>query len=113
MVILLGTQFVYTVVIGIIWLLNALLILLTDKFPCIEKYRRKTTMKVINRFFLTRFFMEIHMNLVLFSIVNVDNLEWDTSLSAVNFSNLYAVLALILAFTCPIYLVWQTLKSYK
>ena len=40
--------------------------------------------------------MELYMNLVLFSFINVSHLEWDTGLSAVNFSNLYAILALVL-----------------
>ena len=35
MVTLLGTQYLYTVLIGIIWFLNTLLLLLADRFPWI------------------------------------------------------------------------------
>ena len=51
------------------------------------------------------------MNLALFSCVNLSHLEWDTNLPAVNFSNLFAILAMMTVIAVPVVLIVNALRN--
>ena len=53
------------------------------------------------------------MNLALFSCVNLSHLDWDTNLPAVNFSNMFAILAMMAVVTVPVVLIVNTLRNLR
>ena len=81
------------------------------KQPCIARCRNKVTAKWLYWNGSTRLFMEIYMNLALFSCVNLSHLDWDTNLPAVNFSNMFAILAMIAVISVPVALIVNALKN--
>ena len=102
---LLGTSFLLILLLGMMVLIDLTMKLLSHKVPSIDKVRRKWTSKWLYWNGIIRLFLEIYMNVTLFSLVNLANLEWDTFLSGVNFTNTMSILAIIVAFTAPVVLI--------
>ena len=87
--------------------------LLALRWPSIGKIRRKYTAKWLYWNGIVRLFMEIYMNLTLFSLLNLKTIEWGTNLPAVNFSNTFAILAIIVAATAPVLLIVHAARNLR
>ena len=57
--------------------------------------------------------MEVYLSLTMFSLINLMNMDWDTDLPSVNFSNFFAIVGTIVAVVCPIILIVFTMRHYK
>ena len=83
--------------------------------PGIIAVRRRCTSNWLYWNGIVRMFMEIYMNLTLFNFVSLVNLDWETNLPAVNFSNTFAIVGTIVAFIAPVILLrhtWQNLCKF-
>ena len=110
---LLEAQFFYIMFIWIVLAVDMILLALTFKWPKIQTFRQKYTVKYLYWNGLVRFFMEIYLYLALFSFINLANMDWDTSLPAVNFSNFCAIIGTIIVIIGPIILITFTMLRFK
>ena len=62
---------------------------------------------------LTRFFMEVYLDIAILAFVNLSHLEWNADLPAVNFSNLMALFVAILVCSIPILVIVHMVRSLK
>ena len=110
---LLEAQFFYIMFIWTVLAVDMILLALTYKWPKIQTFRQKYTIKYLYWNGLVRFFMEIYLFLAMFSFINLANMDWDTSLPAVNFSNFCAIVGTILVIVGPIILIVFTMRKFK
>ena len=110
---LLESQFFYILFFGMVVMVDMILLVLSKKWPNLKSIREKRTKKFLYWNTLVRFFMEIYLSLTMFSLINLMNLEWKTSLPAVNFSNFFAIVSMIVVVVCPIVLIVFTMRHFR
>ena len=111
-IVLLGTLFVTTILLIVLVFVDVVLKLLGRKFYKVAQFREKTTQKILYWNLLIRYFMEVYINFAMCSMINLARLDWDTELTAVNFSNFFALLIMISTIVCPPIMVVHALKNF-
>ena len=110
---LLGTTFLLILLLGVLVLYDLMLKAYSLKSPSIGSVRRRCTQGWLYWNFIVRLFTEIYMNLTLFTMVNLMEMEWDSNLAAANFSNLFSILATCIVFTAPVALIVLTSRNLR
>ena len=112
-IVLLGTVFIATIIILTLIFIDILLKYLGRKWHKIASFREKTTSKWLYWNFLIRFFLEVYLNFVMFSLVNLTKSKWRTGLNAVNFSNIFSLFILLVSVVGPIVIVTQAIRNQE
>ena len=103
------------VILGIVVFYDLMLKAYSLRSPGIIAVRRKCTSNWLYWNGIVRMFMEIYMNLTLFNFVSLVNLDWNTNLPAVNFSNTFAIVGTLVVFIAPVILLrhtWRNLHKF-
>ena len=112
-IVLLGTTFVFMILILCMLFIDLVLWLVGKKVPKVAYFREKTTKKWLYWNFLIRFLMEMYLNAVLFSFVNLISTDWSSELPAVRFCNFFSLVTIIVAIVCPIIIVMHAIRNRK
>ena len=111
--VLLGTTFVFAIILIVVLFIDFVLWLVGKKVPKVAGFRHKTTKKWLYWNLLIRILMEVYLNLVLFSWINLVKSDWSSELPAVRFCNFFALVTCIVTIVCPIVMVVHAIKNRK
>ena len=105
LVTLLEAQFFYIMLLGLVMIVDGILKLMARKWPTVQSFRQRRTVKFLYWNGTIRFLMEVYMNLTIFTLVNLASLDWKTGFPSANFSNTLAIFSIIIVTVIPIVLI--------